>query len=209
VVALPAGGAFRENPALGSGSSWTARLGFRGTWGGEPGQTLGLAVGLEAGSYDRGYLRATVDAAGSVPLASGSLRISMRGGAISDTPPAWRTFVLGGRGTLPGEPYRAYGGRYLALGRMEWRIPLRIPALRGGDFVDLGSGMTLAPFAAVGWSGEPLEGVPWFGTSGPRPVLGVASELLFNALRVDLGWSPRAGRFALLVDASPAWWPIL
>ena len=97
----------------------------------------------------------------------------------------------------------------MALGRVEWRIPLRLPGPRLGEFLNLGAGTTLAPFAAVGWSGAALEGLPWTETGGLRPVLGVASELLFNALRVEAGWSPRAGTVALLVDASPAWWPIL
>ena len=209
VAATPASGVYRANPALGAGSVWTTRLAFRGAWGHETGRATMLALGLAAGAFDRGYLRATAEAAGSWPLAAGTLRLSMRGGAISHGPPAWRTFVLGGRGTLPGEPYRAYGGRYMALGRAEWRIPLRLPAIQVGDFVDLGSGAVLAPFAALGWSGEALEGLPWGESRGVRPVLGVASELLFNALRVEAGWSPRARQMALLVDVSPAWWPIL
>ena len=97
----------------------------------------------------------------------------------------------------------------MALGRVEWRFPLGLAGPRLGEFLNLGAGTTLAPFAALGWSGEPLEGLPWTGSGGVRPVLGVASELLFNALRVEAGWSPRAGKLALLVDASPAWWPIL
>ena len=137
------------------------------------------------------------------------MRAGARGGLTTGTPPAWRTFVLGGRGTLPGDPYRAWGGRHMALGRMEWRIPMRLPGPRLGEYLDLGAGTTLAPFVVLGWSGEALEGLPWAASDGLRPVLGLASELLFNALRVEAGWSPRAGRFALLVDASPAWWPIL
>lgn len=209
VAATPANGAYRANPALGAGSVWTTRLGFLGTWGTTADRLARLAVGLEAGAYDRGYVRATVDASGAWPLAAGSLRLSMRGGAISRGPPAWRTFVLGGRGTLPGEPYRAYGGRFMAMSRVEWRLPLRLPALLVGDFVDLGSGAVLAPFLALGWAGEALDGLPWGETGGLRLVMGVASELLFNGLRVEAAWSPRARRVALLVDASPAWWPIL
>ena len=97
----------------------------------------------------------------------------------------------------------------MALGRVEWRIPVRLPGPRVGDYLDLGAGAALAPFVALGWSGDPLEGLPWTASGGLRPVLGVASELLFNALRVEAGWSPRAGKVALLVDATPAWWPIL
>jgi hypothetical protein len=209
VTATPARGAFDPNPALGVGSVFTTRLGLHGRWGATGTDQRRLSLGFEAGAYDRGYFRITVDASGSWPLGAGSLLVNGRAGTTTGTPPAWRTFVLGGRGTLPGDPYRAWGGRHLALGRAEWRIPMRLPGPRLGQYLDLSAGTTVAPFVALGWSGEPLEGLPWTETGGLRPVLGVASELLFNALRVEAGWSPKAGRVALLVDASPAWWPIL
>ena len=209
VTAIPARGAFDPNPALGAGSVLTMRLGLHGRWGATSVDQRRVSVGFEAGAYDRGYSRTTVEASGIWPLAAGSLVLTGRGGFTTGTPPAWRTFVLGGRGTLPGDPYRAWGGRHMALGRVEWRIPLRLPGPRLGEFLDLGAGTTLAPFAALGWAGEDSGGLPWAESDGLRPVLGVASELLFNALRVEAGWSPRAGTVALLVDASPAWWPIL
>ena len=209
VTATPARGAFDPNPDLGVGSVWTTRLGLHGRWGATGASLRRGRLGFEAGGYQRGYTRTTVDASASWQVGAGSLVVSGRGGVTTGTPPAWRTFVLGGRGTLPGDPYRAWGGRHLALARVEWRIPMRLPVPRLGGYLDPGSGSTLAPFVALGWSGEPLEGLPWTESDGLRPVLGVAGELLFNALRVEAGWSPRAGKVALYVDASPAWWPIL
>jgi hypothetical protein len=209
VTATPARGSFDPNPDLGVGSAWTTRIGVHGRWGATSSTVKKLSIAFEAGAYDRGYTRTTVDASGSWPLGAGSLLVTTRAGATTGTPPPWRTFVLGGRGSLPGDPYRAWGGRHMALGRMEWRIPMRLPGPRVGDYLDLGAGVAIAPFVAVGWSGESLEGLPWTASGGLRPVLGVASELLFNALRVEAGWSPRAGKVALLVDATPAWWPIL
>lgn len=209
VSATPARGAFDPNPALGVGSVFTTRLGLHGRWGATNADQRRLSLGFEAGAYDRGYTRVTVDASGSWPLGAGSVVARARGGLTTGTPPAWRTFVLGGRGTLPGDPYRAWGGKRMALGRVEWRIPMRLPGPRLGQYLDLGAGAALAPFLALGWSGEPPAGLPWVESEGVRPVLGVAGELLFNALRVEAGWSPKAGKLALLVDASPAWWPIL
>ena len=209
VSATPARGSFEPNPALGVGSVLTARLGLHGTWGQTAATRRTLSLGFEAGAFDRGYFRMTAEATGSWQLGGGSLVASAQGGVATGTPPAWRTFVLGGRGSLPGDPYRAWGGRHMALGRVEWRVPMRLPGPRVGDYLDLGAGAAIAPFVALGWSGEALEGLPWTASGGLRPVLGVASELLFNALRVEAGWSPRAGKVALLVDATPAWWPIL
>jgi hypothetical protein len=188
---------------------WTARLEVDWEWRSGLERNLTIGGQVEAGAFDRGYLRVTTEASARVPAGPGALDLNARGGWTSGTAPVWRTFVLGGRGTLPGEPYRAYGGSHMAWAHVEWRFPVRIPTPRVGNWIEAGSTATLAPFAAVGWSDAPEPGLPWGATAGLRPVLGVASELLFNVLRVELGWALREGRVAVLLDASPSWWPIL
>lgn len=208
-VATPSRGTFADNPPLGAGSVLTARAGLELGSTRALGSGLVLRTDLEAGAWDRGYLRGTVEARGRFPAGQGALDVLLRGGGTVGTAPDWRTFVLGGRGSLVGEPYRAFGGRHLGLVRVEWRVPVRIPSLRLGDYLDVGGETTLAPFAALGWSGEPPAALHWRPTDGLRPTLGVASELLFNALRLEIGWSPRARRFGVVLDAAPAWWPVL
>ncbi len=70
--------------------------------------------------------------------------------------PAYRSFVLGGRGTLLGEPFRAYGGRDAALAHLEWRFEVPFPAISMGSFASTGRRLTVAPFlaAGVGWTGR-------------------------------------------------------
>jgi hypothetical protein len=161
-VATPAGGSYEPNPDLGAGSVWTTRLGLHGRWGTTATRFTRLSVGLEAGAYDRGYTRMTFDASGSWPLATGSLRIAARAGVTTGTPPVWRTFVLGGRGTLPGDPYRAWGGRHMALGRLEWRIPMRLPGRGWGSTSTWGRGRP--SHRSWPWGGRER---PWKASRGP------------------------------------------
>ena len=50
-----------------------------------------------------------------------------------------RSFVMGGRGTLTGEPFRAYGGRTAALAQVEWRFQVPVPAIPLGSFASTGT----------------------------------------------------------------------
>jgi hypothetical protein len=206
IAASPAGGEYRPNPALGGESSWVGRLVVDGDWRQRNGGRVRARAGLEGGE---GYLRTIIEGRLRLRAGPGDLAWMVRGGWAGTGTPEWRTFVLGGRGTLPGEPYRAYGGRRLALTRLEWWLPFRLPSPRMGSWVQAGSEASIAPFVAVGWSDQEVEGLPWAASEGLRPVLGVASELLFNVVRVEAGWAPRTGRVAFLLDASPSWWPVL
>jgi hypothetical protein len=204
--ARPVRGSYRLNPALGDAAQWWVRQSVEGTWEKPGGTRIQFAGALETGER---YHRTLFDAALRLPAGRGAIDWMVRAGWASEATPAWRTFVLGGRGTLPGEPYRAHGGRSMVLVRAEWRVPLRLPTPGVGTWLEAGSAATIAPFAAVGWSERQVEGLPWSVTDGLRPVLGVASELLFNLFRVEAGWAPRTGQLAVLLDATPSWWPIL
>jgi hypothetical protein len=211
-AAEPASGSYRPNPALGVGRVVAGRLEVEGRKGGtEEGGKGGWEgkVGLEMGSAERGFTRALANFSAWVPAGGGALRTTLVTGWASEGTPAYRTFVLGGRGTLVGEPFRAYGGRQLTLVRVDWARPIGVPAVPLGSFATTGGRAILAPFVAAGWTGDPVAGQPWAATAGIRPVVGVASELLFRMIRIEAGWAIRGGRFGVTVDASPPWWPIL
>ena len=89
----------------------------------------------------------------------------LHGGPGSDGLPAYRSFVLGGRGTLVGEPFRAYGGRAVALAQLEWRFEVPAPAIPLGSFASTGrqDDPGALPRARAG-PGGPSPGCP-----GPRP----------------------------------------
>lgn len=204
-VADPASGTYAPNPALGTGRTAVARAGGEAEWHGG----LGLAIDLEAGTGDRDYLRGAFKGQGASGLGPGVIRASFGGGLGSRNLPSHRGFLLGGRGTLVGEDFRRYGGRAAVLVRLEWQIPVGLPEIRVAGPIGTGRTAILSPFLAAGavWGG--LEQGPWESDGGLRPVLGVASELLFQTLRLELGWGLRSRQVGVVVDAAPRWWPIL
>jgi hypothetical protein len=123
--------------------------------------------------------------------------------------PAYRSFVLGGRGTLPGEPFRAFGGRRYGLAHLEWRINVPVPEVRLGSFASTGRTAVLAPFVAAGWADRSYADLPWTRTNGIRPVAGVAAEVLLHLIRIEAGVGLRDGGFGLVVDVHPDWWGLL
>ena len=206
----PANGTYRVNPPLGGGSHRVTRLGLeRGSGGIAVRRNLEGRVSLEVGEGAGEYLRATALGAWSARLGASELRSRLYVGIGTERLPAYRSFVLGGRGTLVGEPFRAYGGRAMALAHLEWRLDVPVPALSLGSFASTGSRMTLAPFLAAGYAARPLEELPWSGTEGIRPVAGVAIELLMRLIRVEAGVGLRDGHLGVTVDVNRDWWALL
>lgn len=212
VTATPARGTYRANPPLGAGTYTAARLRLEraagsGAFG--AGGDLSGALGVELADGPTSYLRLALDGRWLAPLGRTRLLLAGHAGWGTAGLPAYRSFVLGGRGTLVGECFRAYGGRSFALGRLEWRVDLPVPSLRLGSFVSTGPTVTLAPFVAAGWSDRPYAGLPWAASDGIRPVAGVAAELFFRLLRLEAGYGLRTGRVGLTVDVHPDWWGVL
>jgi hypothetical protein len=207
----PASGTYRANPALGAGEYRFARLELaRG-----PLSTLATArdvdgaLILEAGDGRSDYFRASATARLRQRLGSTELLLTGAGGWGSARLPAYRDFVLGGRGSLVGEPFRAFGGRSLALARLEWRVDVPAPAIPLGSFASTGHSVTLAPFVAAGWSGGEQPDVPWRSSDGVRPVAGIAVDLFMRLIRVEGGVALRTGDLGLTVDVNRDWWGIL
>jgi len=208
--ASPASGTYRANPSLGSGTHRIARLFWDRASGGIAVRSdLQGRLAVEAGEGGRDYLRATAASQWLAHLGSTELLTRMYFGAGTRGLPPHRSFVVGGRGTLPGEPYRRYGGRYVALGHIEWRFDVAAPALRLGSFASTGRHVTVAPFVAAGYAAESLAGLPWNSSGGVRPVAGVALELFMRLLRVEAGIGLRDGGIGVTVDINRDWWGLL
>jgi len=208
---------YQPNPELGSGSYWLARgeltLGSRGAL---DRSDLKATFGVEAGAGETEYLRLTFRSDGSLPLGAGLGHLRLRTLAGLSTPglPRARSFAIGGRGTLPSERFRGYGGRRVATMLLEWRVPVPVPALGLGPFANTGNRAVVAPLFGVGWSGGAIDSLPWGSSNGARPVAGVAVELIQGLLRFELARPLRnvageGARLRLTVDISPEWWPIL
>lgn len=206
--ATPSSGSYRPNPALGAGGI----VALRGGWSsrhGSPGRGLRFEIGGEGGLGDRDYAQARGTFEGWIPAPAGQWRLRGSAAGTVGVPPAHRLLAIGGRGTLPGEPYRAWGGTTLLFARADWILGGRIPMPRVGGYPPLRDPVTVGPFLAVGVAGGESTVEAWQSGGGLRPVMGIAAEFLFGLLRVEAGWAPRSGRFGVLLDAAPAWWPIL
>ena len=123
-------------------------------------------------------------------------------GAAAGDVPAQRLFLLGGRGSLPGHPFRAWAGDRMGLWRTELSRGLATPWVR------------LRVLGAVGWAGLGPAGeaaARRFGTAasdGLRVSGGVGVGLFYDLLRVDLarglgGASPGEGGWTLLLSLDP------
>jgi len=206
-------GAFTEpDPAVGNGAWTVAGLALRSQ---APPFTAAAGVSglleVEGGAGSSAYLRAYGQLRWQAPVGSGWVVARTSAGAATPDLPAYRAFVLGGRGTLLGEGFRAYAGRASWWGSLEWRVPVGVPEIPLGSFAGTGRTLTLIPFAAAGWAGglPPAElplGAP---SRGLRPVVGLGVGWLHDLVRFDAGYGLRTGRLGASVDVSRDWWGIL
>lgn len=206
-------GAFTDpNPSVGGGSWSLARLTLRRQ---APSFTMerGLSgrLELEGGTGTSSYARAYGSLWWQVPAGSGWLVARAAAGAATHDLPAHRAFVLGGRGTLPGEGFRAYAGRASAWGSLEWRLPVAVPEIPLGSYAGTGRTLTLIPFAALGWVGDGHPAALALGgpSRGVRPVVGLGVGWLHDLVRCDVGYALRTGRLGASVDVSREFWGIL
>jgi hypothetical protein len=210
VSASPANGSYRPNPPLGRGTFRVARVGLERASGGIAIQRdLQGRLAFEVGEGSGEYLRATAETRWVTALGPGQLLSRAYLAAGTDRLPPYRSFALGGRGTLVGEPFRAYGGRTAALAHLEWRFQLPAPALQLGSFASTGREITVAPFLAAGYTARPLAGITPGDSDGVRPVAGLALEFLMRIIRVEAGLALRDGRFGVTVDVNRDWWGVL
>ena len=211
VAASPATGSYRANPPLGAGTYRIARLRLDRAGGNVvtgPNDLLG-SVRIEGGSGPTDYVRAVIEGRILAALGGGQVLARVHGGLGSAGMPAYRSFVLGGRGTLVGEPFRGFGGRRAALAHLEWRIEAPVPAIPLGSFASTGRRMTLAPFVAVGWADRTPDAMPWEPSDGLRPVVGLAAEWFMRLIRVEAGVALRTGEIGVTVDINRDWWGAL
>jgi hypothetical protein len=207
----PATGRFRPNPAVGGPALDLIQLRLRR-------KSEGFAVRrdvhaelvFEAGAPDGGTTYARLAGEGHLLLPLGGTRVLLRaqGGTATAALPAHRSFTLGGRGTLLGDPFRVWGGRRAALVHAEWRLSVPFVRIGAGPFVRTPGRITLAPFAAAGWAGGPVAGTPWLATPGARVTIGTAFEWL-GALRIEAGYGVQTRRVRFAFDLTRDFWSIL
>jgi hypothetical protein len=211
IHATPASGTYRPNPDLGGRPTTSAQLTLRRRSGGfAVRRDVQAEIALELGAADEGRSYARVTAAGHALLPLGGTRVLLRAEAGHASPalPPHRAFVMGGRGTLLGDPFRAWGGRRAALFHAEWRVPAPALTLGIGSLARVPTTLTVAPFVTAGWTAGALAGTPWRATGPARVSAGLALEWL-GLIRLEVGLGAQSRRAQVSFDVSRDFWPIL
>jgi hypothetical protein len=213
VAATPAHGTFRSNPPLGGpGANDVTGYRFileRASGGIAVTHDLQGSLAVERGRNSGDYWRATAQGRWLTSLFGQEVVSRAYLGWGSTHLPLHRSFVMGGRGTLLGEPFRAYGGRSMAWAQTEVRFEVPFPALPLGSFASTGHTIVLAPFVAAGWAERPYAALPWHASDGVRPIAGVALEWFMRLIRIEAGVGLRTGEFGLTFEIHRDWWGIL
>jgi len=208
--ATPARGSFRPNPSLGGARLLVGRATLeQGTSGlDDTGLSWRLAAEGGRGGETR-YARLSGMLRWAGNAGPGELSVTTTAGWASHGTPRARGFVMGGWGTLPGEPHRRYGGRRILLQRLEYLGSVPIPELRLGSIGGTGPDLAIGPFLAAGVAGGGMTAVPWVPSAGARTVAGIAVEGLFRLVRIEFGVALDGGGAGLAVDVAKPWWRIL
>ena len=205
VRATPATGQFRPNPAVHDGHYFIGLLTVRR-------RSEGFAVRRDAAGeatieVGGNYVRLSAAGHVLVPLGQQRLLTRVQLGLGTDELPPQRTFLMGGRGTLLGDAFRAWGGRRAALLHVELRTPVPFIRLSAGPARTPGT-ITLAPYAAVGWTSEPVALTPWRPTPGARVTFGLGAEWL-GLIRVEAGYGAQSRHLHVAFDVTRDFWDIL
>ena len=200
----------RPNPSVGAGDWGRIRLSLRRL---APSFTtvrnLSGRIEVEGGGGASSYLRSYGEIRWQVPAGSGWLVARASAGLATRDLPAYRAFVLGGRGTLLGESFRAYAGRASVWGSLDLRLPVAVHELPLGSFAGTGRTLTVIPFVAAGWAGETVSPALGAASRGVRPVAGLGLEWFHDLIRIDAGYGLRTGKLGAAVDVSRDFWDIL
>ena len=116
-------------------------------------------------------------------------------GWASGEAPAQSLYLLGGRGTFPGTPYRSMEADRYVLVRGELTRPLLAPWLSVRLFGSVGTA-SLTPDRALpsGWTGRDSD--------GPAGSLGAGLSLGWDAIRIDIARGAPRGRWELIFSVA-------
>jgi hypothetical protein len=200
---------FRPLTPVAEGTFFGGSIGARRTLAAEVARGFSLGVSVDGGHLDvdgngRNFARPRVEA-GWTSRGSGGSELSFdasAGGVLGDAVPQAR-FLVGGRGTVPGYAFRAYGGDVFALGRASYGAELLPNFVRG------------RVFAAGGWVDDsdppsPLGTDVLGGRTGSLFSIGAGVGLLFDIIRVDVARGLGGGGvWEVVVEANPSFWDFL
>ena len=158
----------------------------------------------EAGDFDYGRMLARLGGEGRTAGGAVTWRAEAALGAATGSLPSHRLFLLGGRGTLPGHPFRRWGGSRVALSRAEVTAGVLPPWL------------SVRGLASAGWAepGSPgRKAARRFGvgpSDGIQTSAGAGVALFWDLLRLDLTRGlGDGGEWEWQLSVEPGFWPIL
>ena len=200
---LGGGGHFRPVRPVDEGRFFGASLALRREVPAEVARGFSLGAAVDGGLLGgAAHWRPRVEA-GWVSRGGGGSELSLEtsaGAAFGRVPPQ-AEFWLGGRGTVPGYPFRSHRGDAYALGRATYSAELFRPFVRG------------RVFAAAGVTAYDREVPPWIVAdwrTGGLASVGAGLGLFFDILRVDVARGlGSGGTWEVIVEANPAFWDFL
>ena len=187
-----------EGVFAGGGGGFTYRSGSMPAWGVE------AAFNTTAGRWKgrgSGTVRARMDARVATQDLGRHAHLAVEAGASRGTLPPQLLFFLGGRGTLPAHPYRAYGGRQFLLARGEASLVVRPVWLTARLLAGAGAVGATPAVLAEDWGVDSTEG--W------RAYVGAGVSAVYDILRIDGVWGLPGGDFELVLSVDPRWRPYL
>ena len=114
---------------------------------------------------------------------------------------------LGGPITAPGYGYHELTGEVGITQHVEWQFPVPFPSVGLGKFGRSPPTATVAPFAHLAVVGNSAPFAPH--RSGLYPSVGIATQLIFDLLRIQTARGLRDGRWTFSIDVHRQFWGIL
>ena len=190
---LGSGDSRRPLRPVGEGAFASGGGGLTMRWASVPAWSVETSLTGTVGRWD-GEGSATVAARVEARLANQDITrkasLAVEAGAVRGALPDQLHFFLGGRGTLPGHPFRAYGGRRFVLARGQASLSV-VPMWLTARFVAGGGAVGATPGAlADGWEVAPTDGL--------RGYVGAGLSTLHDILRIDGVWGLPGGTFELV-----------
>ncbi|HEX6746228.1 MAG TPA: hypothetical protein VF092_02855 [Longimicrobium sp.] len=178
----------------------------------------GLTLGADGGHLASGdgfdFVRPRLDLSLSRRWRPGAARLDadLSAGAAAGTLPRQALYLIGGRGTVPGYAFRAYGGDRFATLRTTAAADLWSPWIRGrllgaAGWADVGGPGRDALF---NWGGACPACLGATTLDHPIFSAGAGVGIFYDILRVDVmrGLSS-GGRWELIIEANPSFWDFL
>jgi hypothetical protein len=192
------GGLLRAVRPVGEGVRHALRASWERRAPAYQGQAIGGTISVEAGDWRNTGFMLSGGAIEAVRRSGGldaETRFRLSGGIAYGAAPAQHHAFLGGVGTLPGQPYRAWSGRHFLLAEAATTRELARPWAALRLFAAAGATFDPEPTVAALWN-TPASG-------GVRGSIGAGVSLLHGIIRVDLAHGVNGGGPALLFSVDP------